>query len=83
MFPWCNEPTNKDPIFLLQVVGEKFDECVQMSKPYYETIYALLDTLSPGYRKSFGEALVRKLSHLQEGGIVELNQESELEKPVE
>lgn len=32
---------------------------------YYETIYALLDSVSPGYSQSFGEALVQKLSSLR------------------
>ena len=51
---------------LLQIVGEKFDDNQENSNSkYYETIYALLDSTSPGYTKSFGEALVRKLSSLQ------------------
>lgn len=28
-------------------------------------MYALLDSMSPGYTQSFGDALVRKLSSLQ------------------
>jgi len=32
---------------------------------YYETIYALLDTISPEYRLSFGEALADRLTQLQ------------------
>ena len=51
---------------LFQIVGEKFDNNQENSNSkYYETIYALLDSMSPGYTKSFGEALVRKLSSLQ------------------
>lgn len=51
---------------LFQIVGEKFDDNQENSNSkYYETIYALLDSTSPGYTKSFGEALVRKLSSLQ------------------
>lgn len=49
-----------------RIVGEKFDNNQENSNSkYYETIYALLDSTSPGYTKSFGEALVRKLSSLQ------------------
>lgn len=49
-----------------RIVGEKFDDNQENSNSkYYETIYALLDSMSPGYTKSFGEALVRKLSSLQ------------------
>lgn len=49
-----------------RIVGEKFDDNQENSNSkYYETIYALLDSTSPGYAKSFGEALVRKLSSLQ------------------
>jgi len=49
-----------------RIVGDNFDEIQEgrVSK-YYETMYALLDTVSPGYCKSFGEALVQKLSSLQ------------------
>lgn len=50
----------------LQVVGERFDESKATSaSKYYETINALLDSISPGYSHSFGEALVQKLSSLQ------------------
>lgn len=33
---------------------------------YYETMYALLDSVSPGYTQSFGEALMQKLASLPE-----------------
>ncbi|XP_033741556.1 GSK3-beta interaction protein-like [Pecten maximus] len=49
-----------------RVVGNKFnivDETA--SSQYFETIYALLDHHSPKYRKSFGDALLRKLENLQ------------------
>ena len=51
----------------IQVVGEKFDDNQEENKTlkYYETMYALLDSISPGYTQSFGEALVQKLSSLQ------------------
>ncbi|XP_074610091.1 GSK3-beta interaction protein-like isoform X2 [Acropora palmata] len=48
------------------VVGERFDENIATSaSKYYETINALLDSISPGYCHSFGEALVQRLSSLQ------------------
>jgi len=33
---------------------------------YYETIYSLLDNVSPEYRFSFGEALTKRLADLQD-----------------
>lgn len=33
---------------------------------YYETIYSLLDNVSPEYRFSFGEALKKRLADLQD-----------------
>ncbi|KAJ7315282.1 hypothetical protein OS493_038749 [Desmophyllum pertusum] len=48
-----------------RVVGDKFDENQEdRETKCYETIYALLDSVSPGYVQSFGEALVQKLSLL-------------------
>jgi len=51
---------------LFQIVGRQFDTVVEeeMSR-YFETIYALLDTVSPQYRQSFGEALAERLTQLQ------------------
>ncbi|KAK7503230.1 hypothetical protein BaRGS_00005495 [Batillaria attramentaria] len=49
-----------------RVVGRQFNtvegSCVS---PYYETIYSLLDAVSPGYRNSFSETLMQKLQQLQ------------------
>ncbi|KAL9985148.1 hypothetical protein ACROYT_G007518 [Oculina patagonica] len=48
-----------------RIVGDKFDEKQESrDSKYYETMYALLDAVSPGYTQSFGEALVRKLASL-------------------
>lgn len=48
-----------------RVVGDQFDENQKgIESKYYETMYALLDTVSPGYSQSFGEALVQKLASL-------------------
>lgn len=50
---------------LFQVVGDQFDANQEGGESkYYETMYALLDSLSPGYTQSFGEALVQKLASL-------------------
>ena len=52
---------------LFQVVGKTFDKLEkQHETQYFETIYALLDHLSPCYRRSFGDALASKLARLQE-----------------
>ncbi|XP_021370873.1 GSK3-beta interaction protein-like [Mizuhopecten yessoensis] len=49
-----------------RVVGNKFNMVDEnASSQYFETIYALLDNHSPKYRKSFGDALLRKLENLQ------------------
>lgn len=62
-----NFPTYTQDFTLIQVVGESFDENDENTvSKYYETMYALLDTVSPGYTQSFGEALIKKLSSFQE-----------------
>ncbi|XP_069134175.1 GSK3B-interacting protein-like [Argopecten irradians] len=49
-----------------RVVGNKFNTVDEkVTSQYFETIYALLDHHSPKYRKSFGDALLRKLENLQ------------------
>ena len=49
------------------MVGKTFDKLEkQHETQYFETIYALLDHLSPCYRRSFGDALASKLARLQE-----------------
>ncbi|XP_006879118.1 PREDICTED: GSK3-beta interaction protein [Elephantulus edwardii] len=53
----------------LRVVGHAFDqvdEALQM--PYHETVYSLLDTLSPAYREAFGNALLQRLEALKRDG---------------
>lgn len=49
-----------------RIVGRTFNtiDDTPQSK-YYETIYALLDQVSPKYRNSFGDTLLRKLENLQ------------------
>ncbi|KAM9293904.1 GSK3B-interacting protein [Gastrophryne carolinensis] len=49
----------------LRVVGLQFDQ-VNESCPsqYHETIYSLLDSISPAYREAFGNALLRRLEAL-------------------
>ncbi|EDO33748.1 predicted protein [Nematostella vectensis] len=56
-----------------RVVSNTFDFCsfdekdsITQNTPFYETIYALLDTISPGYSQMFGNELSRKLSELQQ-----------------
>ncbi|KAL5010689.1 hypothetical protein ScPMuIL_012994 [Solemya velum] len=49
-----------------QVVGKKYDSVEEKYKgKHYETIYSLLDNLSPGYRTSFGDTLALRLTELQ------------------
>lgn len=53
----------------LRVVGYAFD-CVDesLSVQYHETVYSLLDNLSPSYREAFGNALLQRLERLQQDG---------------
>lgn len=47
-----------------QVVGNAFDRCTDTTAIAYETPYALLGVISPGYITSFGNELSKALSHL-------------------
>lgn len=54
---------------LKQVVGHAFNQVNQdLSTQYHETVYSLLDTLSPGYREAFGNALLQRLKRLKQNG---------------
>ena len=54
---------------LLQVVGLGFDQVDEtMTTQYHETVYSLLDSLSPGYREAFGNALLQRLERLKQDG---------------
>ena len=76
---WCSTETALFR-FRLQIVARSFDKIVaEEQSRYYETIYALLDGLSPGYRCSFGEALQKKLAELQ-GSDAEGQEEKEQEE---
>ncbi|KAL0969109.1 hypothetical protein UPYG_G00222710 [Umbra pygmaea] len=53
----------------LRVVGYAFDQVDDsLSNQYHETVYSLLDSLSPGYREAFGNALLKRLERLQQNG---------------
>lgn len=53
----------------IQVVGYAFDQVDEdLSTQYHETVYSLLDTLSPGYREAFGNALLQRLERLKQNG---------------
>lgn len=47
-----------------QVVGDAFDQCNDETAVAYETPYALLGVISPGYVTSFGNELSRALGQL-------------------
>lgn len=48
-----------------KIVGFNFDSCdIEDNDEIYETIYALIQSHSTGYTKSFGNALVDKLNKL-------------------
>lgn len=49
-----------------RVVSGCFDKIETENSKCYETIYALLDDLSPGYRNSFGDTLAMKLASLKQ-----------------
>ncbi|KAF6130289.1 GSK3B interacting protein [Phyllostomus discolor] len=53
----------------LKVVGYAFDQVDDhLHTPYHETVYSLLDTLSPAYRDAFGNALLQRLEALKRDG---------------
>ncbi|XP_057714917.1 GSK3-beta interaction protein [Corythoichthys intestinalis] len=53
----------------LRVVGYAFNQVDEdLGTQYHETVYSLLDTLSPGYREAFGNALLRRLESLKQNG---------------
>ncbi|XP_029316056.1 GSK3-beta interaction protein [Cottoperca gobio] len=53
----------------LRVVGYAFDQVDEdLKTQYHETVYSLLDTLSPGYREAFGNALLHRLELLKQNG---------------
>ena len=50
-----------------QVVGDEVDVCTNKVNPRsYESIYSLLDSVSPGYVQRFGEKLAGRLADLQQ-----------------
>ncbi|GAB1599698.1 GSK3-beta interaction protein-like [Argonauta hians] len=49
-----------------QIVGHDFDVHDVKNGKYFETIYSLLDHVSPEYRNSFGDVLLSKLQKVQE-----------------
>ncbi|VTJ64954.1 Hypothetical predicted protein [Marmota monax] len=52
-----------------KVVGYAFDQVEDhLQTPYHETVYSLLDTLSPAYREAFGNALLQRLEALKRDG---------------
>lgn len=53
----------------LRVVGYAFDHVNEdLSTHFHETVYSLLDSLSPGYREAFGNALLQRLEKLKQNG---------------
>ncbi|CAL9686607.1 unnamed protein product [Knipowitschia caucasica] len=53
----------------LRVVGHAFDQVDEdLSTQYHETVYSLLDSLSPGYREAFANALLQRLERLTQNG---------------
>ncbi|XP_028677673.1 GSK3-beta interaction protein [Erpetoichthys calabaricus] len=53
----------------LRVVGYTFDQVDESTiAHYHETVYSLLDSLSPAYREAFGNALLQRLERLKQNG---------------
>ncbi|XP_060611909.2 GSK3B-interacting protein isoform X1 [Anolis sagrei] len=53
----------------LRVVGYAFDQVDDsVQNPYHETVYSLLDSVSPAYREAFGNALLQRLEALKRDG---------------
>ncbi|RMB98767.1 hypothetical protein DUI87_24986 [Hirundo rustica rustica] len=50
----------------LRVVAYDFDQTDdRLQTPYHETVYSLLDSLSPAYREVFGNAILQRLEALK------------------
>ncbi|XP_032745283.1 GSK3B-interacting protein-like [Rattus rattus] len=50
----------------LRMVGYAFDQVENhLQIPYHETVYSLLDTLSPAYQEAFGNVLLQRLEALK------------------
>lgn len=45
---------------------DQVDDSLQ--NPYHETVYSLLDSVSPAYREAFGNALLQRLEALESDG---------------
>ncbi|KAH3738473.1 GSK3B-interacting protein-like [Dreissena polymorpha] len=58
---YCVELTPKG----FRLASHKFDTLENGEDKYYETIYSLLDSISPEYRNTFGDTLIQKLQGLQ------------------
>ena len=53
--------------FSFQIVGNDFNTIDdRVTSRYFETIYSLLDHVSPEYRNSFGDALLSRLQSLKD-----------------
>lgn len=48
------------------IVGNRHDDTSNTSNERYETLYSLLDFVSPQYRDSFGNSLLEKLKKLSD-----------------
>ena len=54
-------------LYLFQLVGHEFDLVDDSQNTnFFETIYSLLDNISPMYRNTFSDTLIRKLQGLQD-----------------
>lgn len=51
--------------YVARIVSRKHDDNSEPLEQYYETPYALLDSISPLYRESFSSALAAKLMLLE------------------
>ncbi|XP_065183046.1 GSK3-beta interaction protein-like [Sycon ciliatum] len=54
-----------------RVVGYDYDTTSVTDEPYCETIYMLLDAVSPMYRFSFASSLASKLAQLSDSAVEE------------
>lgn len=66
--PWSSTIERCYHCVLLQVIGEEFDRNDLDDRKYFETVYMMLDSLSPLYRNSFGNSLATKLAKLATEG---------------
>ncbi|MEQ2209013.1 hypothetical protein XENOCAPTIV_022354 [Xenoophorus captivus] len=65
---YINVETREGNRYCLELTEAGLRVNEELNTQYHETVYSLLDTLSPGYREAFGNALLQRLEKLKQNG---------------